>query len=231
MSYARLLLLKIKLQRLYERLGYTFNDYAYLKQALTHRSAGPENNERYEFVGDSVLNFIIAHVLFENFPNCTEGELSRLRSYLVRGDMLSEIANEIGLSDYLYLGQGELKSGGFRRASILADTLEAVFAAVFFEGGIEAAKTVIFKLYSSRLHDKTLLNAIKDAKTVLQETLQSKKRALPMYTLIKIEGNEHDQMFYVTCTVPGMKQITEGQGVTRRKAEQMAAALFLEKLV
>lgn len=231
MKPKRLLLQNDNLKRLYGRLGYTFNNFAYLKQALTHRSAALENNERFEFVGDSILNFVIACVLFENFPKCSEGELSRLRSYLVRGDMLSEIASEIGLGDYLYLGQGELKSGGFRRASILSDALEAVFAAVFFDGGVEAAKTVIFKLYGSRLTDKTLLNALKDAKTVLQETLQAKKLALPQYTLIKIEGDEHDQLFYVTCSVPGLQKTTEGKGSTRRKAEQKAAALFLESLV
>jgi ribonuclease-3 len=223
-------LLKVDFERLCRRLSYTFNDLAYLKQALTHRSASSENNERFEFVGDSVLNFVIANALFDIFPNNSEGELSRLRSYLVKGERLSEIAVEIKLGDYLILGPGELKTGGFRRSSTLADTLEAVFAAVLFDGGFEAIKALILRLYESRLQDPNLQNCLKDAKTLLQEFLQGKKLALPIYSLTKVEGDEHDQMFYVRCEVPGIKKWSEGEASNRRKAEQIAAKLFLEAL-
>ena len=146
----------VDLTRLSKRLGYIFKSPAYLKQALTHCSAGSENNERFEFLGDSILSFVIAHVLFEQFPDQSEGQLSRLRAYLVKGETLATLAIELELGDYLYLGQGELKSGGFRRASILADALEAVFAAVFFDGGFEAARHVILKLYERKLKDSNL---------------------------------------------------------------------------
>lgn len=223
--------MKIDLERLGRRLNYQFKKPAYLKQALTHCSVGSDNYERFEFLGDSILSFIIAHELFQRFPVQSEGELSRLRSFLVRGDMLGEIAREIDLGDFLFLGQGELKSGGFRRASILADALEAVFAAVFFDGGIESAKQVILKLYHSRLEDPQLNDCLKDAKTQLQEYLQAEKIALPEYTLTQVEGEEHEQIFYITCTVVSMKQISYGQGLNRRKAEQLAAKTMLAQLL
>ena len=222
--------MKIDLDRLCRRLGYHFKKPAYLKQALTHRSVGHDNYERFEFLGDSILSFVIADALFSNFPQYTEGQLSRLRSYLVRGDMLAEIALELNLGDNLILGQGELKSGGFRRSSILADALEAVFAAVYFDGGLDAAKKVVLSLYRSRLDDTQLTHSLKDAKTQLQEYLQAKKLALPEYVLTKIEGDEHEQVFYVTCSVSGIKHTTSGQGPNRRKAEQLAALSFLSLL-
>lgn len=222
--------MKIDLERLSRRLDYQFKKNAYLKQALTHCSVGSDNYERFEFLGDSILSFVIANELFHRFPMQSEGQLSRLRSFLVRGDMLVEIAKELQLGDFLFLGQGELKSGGFRRASILADALEAVFAAVFFDGGIDAAQDVILKLYRSRLEDPNLNDCLKDAKTLLQEYLQAEKIALPEYTLTKVEGDEHDQMFYITCAVVGKKQVTYGEGSNRRKAEQLAAKLMLEQL-
>lgn len=160
----------------------------------------------------------------------SEGELSRLRAFLVKGDMLAELGKELGLGDFLILGQGELKSGGFRRSSILADALEGVFAAVFLDGGIEAAKEVILKLYRTRLQDPQLTNCLKDAKTRLQEYLQAQKQALPEYHLIKVEGEEHDQIFYVSCQVLGLKIKANGQGPNRRKAEQLAAQSVLEQL-
>jgi ribonuclease-3 len=221
---------KINLERLCRRLNYQFSNQAYLKQALTHCSVGSDNYERFEFLGDSILSFVIANELFHRFPQQSEGQLSRLRSFLVRGDMLVEIARELDLGDYLYLGQGELKSGGFRRASILSDALEAVFAAIFFDGGVDAAKEVILTLYKSRLEDPNLNDCLKDSKTQLQEYLQAEKLALPEYALTKVEGEEHDQIFYVTCTVDGAKQITHGQGPNRRKAEQIAAKSMLEQL-
>ncbi|USQ13066.1 ribonuclease III [Legionella lytica] len=222
--------MKINLERLCRRLNYQFSNQAYLKQALTHCSVGSDNYERFEFLGDSILSFVIANELFHRFPQQSEGQLSRLRSFLVRGDMLVEIARELDLGDYLYLGQGELKSGGFRRASILSDALEAVFAAIFFDGGVDAAKEVILTLYKSRLEDPNLNDCLKDSKTQLQEYLQAEKLALPEYALTKVEGEEHDQIFYVTCTVDGAKQITHGQGPNRRKAEQIAAKSMLEQL-
>ncbi|MFT4058364.1 MAG: ribonuclease III [Legionella sp.] len=222
--------MKIDLERLCRRINYQFKERSYLKQALTHCSMGSDNYERFEFLGDSILSFVIANELFHRFPLQSEGHLSRLRSFLVRGDMLVEIAKEINLGDFLYLGQGELKSGGFRRASILSDALEAVFAAVFFDGGINAAKEVILQLYRSRLDDPNLNDCLKDSKTRLQEYLQAKKMALPEYALFKVEGDEHEQMFYVTCTVAASELVTHGEGSNRRKAEQLAAQNMLEQL-
>lgn len=222
--------MKINLERLYRHLDYHFKKPAYLRQALTHCSAGSDNYERFEFLGDSILSFVIANELFNQFPTQSEGQLSRLRSFLVRGDMLAEIGKELGLGDFLFLGQGELKSGGFRRASILADALEAVFAAVFLDGGIEPAKSVILKLYRSRLDDPNLNDCLKDSKTQLQEYLQSEKHPLPEYILTKVVGEEHDQVFYISCTVEGIKLISYGEGPNRRKAEQLAAKSLLEQL-
>ena len=222
--------MKTDLNRLCKRLNYAFQNPAYLKQALTHCSFCAENYERFEFLGDSILSFVIANELFHLFPAQSEGHLSRLRSFLVKGDMLAEIAKELSLGDFLYLGQGELKSGGFRRSSILADSLEAVFAAIFLDGGFSAASQAILSLYRSRLDDPHLNDCLKDAKTQLQEYLQAEKFALPEYTLIKVEGDEHDQVFHVTCSVDGMKHIAHGKGPSRRKAEQLAAKSLLEQL-
>ncbi len=222
--------MKIDLERFCRRLNYQFKKPSYLKQALTHCSVGSDNYERFEFLGDSILSFVIAHQLFNQFPLQSEGQLSRLRAYLVKGEMLAEIAKELSLGDFLYLGQGELKSGGFRRTSILADALEAVFAAIFLDGGIDAAQMVILNLYRSRLDDPNLNDCLKDAKTQLQEYLQAKKYALPEYTLTKVEGDEHDQIFYITCSVEGITQASYGNGSNRRKAEQLAAKSLLEHL-
>lgn len=217
-------------ERLQRRLGYTFQNPGYLKQALSHCSVGVINNERLEFLGDSILSLVIAHALYDTFPNNSEGELSRLRAYLVKGDMLAKIALEIELGDYLYLGQGELKSGGFRRASILTDALEALFAAIFLDSDFATAKQVILRLYDTRLKDPLLHDNLKDAKSQLQEYLQAKKHALPEYTLTKIEGEEHDQIFHVTCTIAELNVSTQGRGDNRRKAEQHAAQRILKKL-
>lgn len=218
------------LQRLQRQLRYQFNHLPYLKQALTHRSAGILNNERLEFLGDSILSFIMAKALYEKFPDMSEGQLSRLRAHLVKGEMIAQVALEIGLGDYLSLGPGELKSGGFRRTSILADALEAVIAAVLLDGGIAACETLIRQLYQTRLEDSQLNDNLKDHKTQLQEYLQSQKKPLPEYKLVKTEGEEHEQLFYVTCHVHGFDLITEGQGDSRRKAEQNAAKTYLEKM-
>lgn len=188
------------------------------------------NNERLEFLGDSILSFVMAKALYEKFPHIAEGQLSRLRAHLVKGEMIAKIALEIELGDYLSLGTGELKSGGFRRASILADALEAVIAAVLLDGGIEACQTLILKLYQTRLDDNHLNDNLKDYKTQLQEYLQSQKLTLPEYTLIKTEGEEHDQVFHIRCDVRGFNFNTQGQGDSRRKAEQLAAKSYLERL-
>lgn len=219
-----------KIDVLCRRLNYKYNNLALLKQALTHCSAGNENNERLEFLGDSLLNLIITEALYNKFPNETEGKLSRLRAALVKGETLGAIAKEIGIGDFLYLGQGELKSGGFRRESILADALEAIFASVHLDGGISACKDVILSLYALRLNDENLLNNLKDPKTQLQEYLQSNKSSLPVYTLTKITEKNNEQIFHITCTIPDQNLSSKGVSATRRKAEQIAAEIMLEKL-
>ncbi|WP_367606402.1 ribonuclease III [Legionella sp. W05-934-2] len=208
-------------------LNYQFNQAALLNLALTHRSAATSHNERLEFLGDSVLSLVIAEAIYQRYHNQAEGVLSRLRSYLVKGDTLAEIAREIKLGDYLIMGQGELRSGGFRRASILADALEAVFAAIYLDGGFEACKKSILFLFESRLNDGSLINDIKDAKSVLQEKLQSQGMDLPDYQLVKTVGEEHAQQFYVQCQLKSLQLSTEGVGPSRRKAEQKAAKAML----
>lgn len=221
----------LQIARLCQHLGYTFKDNRLLHQALSHCSFSHLNNERLEFLGDSILSFIITQTLYHQFPESTEGQLSRLRAALVKGDTLSEIANELHLGDFLLLGPGELKSGGHRRASILADALEAIIAAVFFDGGLQASETLVLKLYASRLEDHIgLQNITQDAKTMLQEYLQAKKLPLPTYHLIKMEGEEHEQTFHIACSVKNIEKTTLGIGPTRRKAEQTAAKLLLQFL-
>ncbi len=215
-------------QALCTRLHYSFTNETYLKQALTHRSAAEINNERLEFLGDSILNMVISQALFIQYPQFCEGELSRLRASFVKGDMLAELAQELNLGDHLYLGQGELKSGGFRRASILADALEAVFAAIYLDSGVEACQRVILELYQSRLSQVQRHDTHKDPKTTLQEFLQQRKITLPRYHLENILGEEHDQCFVVTCRVD--HRFTEGRGETRRKAEQQSAQHMLDLL-
>lgn len=221
---------QVDLNRLCKGLGYTFKDRSLLKKALTHRSVSSENNECFEFVGDSILNFAIAYALYQTFPECNEGELSRLRSFLVRGECLTELAIELNLGEYLSLGPGELKTGGFRRASILADALEAVFAAIFMDSDFETVNLVIRRLFQDKMHDKNWQQDMKDFKTGLQEYLQKQKISLPVYELIRIEENDQDPVFYVNCTVSELTMVTQGKAVTRRKAEQMAAKLFLQSL-
>lgn len=225
-----MLVVEPNLQRLSRILSYQFQNPALLKQALTHCSMGSNNYERLEFLGDAILSFTIANKLYHLFPEQSEGQLSRLRSFLVKGDMLAEIAKEISLGDFLILGQGELKSGGFRRASILADSLEAIFAAVFLDGGMASAQNAILHLYRTRLEDPQLHDCLKDAKTKLQEYLQAEKFALPEYILTQTTGSEHDQVFYITCKVPGIDYCAQGKGTNRRKAEQIAAKSLLDFL-
>lgn len=208
---------------LLKKLEYTFSDIELLDEALTHRSFAAKNNERLEFLGDGILNFVIAHELFKSYPDVQEGDLSRLRANLVNKESLAEIANKLELGDVIKLGSGELKSGGFRRPSILADTVEAIFGAVYSDGGFEAARELIVRLYTYRLASPTDLQSLKDPKTQLQELLQSRKFSLPIYDVSDITGKAHAQVFHVKCSIEKLKIEVEGEGKSRRKAEQVAA--------
>ena len=218
------------LSRLCHQLGYRFTNEALLRQALTHCSAGESNNERLEFLGDSILNQVISTQIFQLHPKQSEGELSRLRAFLVKGDMLADIGLELSLRDYLFLGQGELKSGGHRRRSILADALEALFAAIFLDSNLSEAERVILSLYQTRLMDRPLNDNLKDPKTQLQEYLQAQKLPLAVYEVEQIIGDKHEQIFQTRCHISSLALSTLGQGETRRKAEQESALLMLQKL-
>lgn len=218
------------LERLSRRINYDFKDRELVAIALTHRSAGSANNERLEFLGDSILGFVIADELYQRFPKANEGQLSRLRAGLVKGESLARIGRGIDLGDYLFLGPGELRSGGQSRDSIIADALEALFAAVYLDGGYEQSRTVILALFNKRLEALTLDSQQKDPKTRLQELLQARKLSLPTYTIISVSGEQHDQTFSVSCEVPGIAFTSEGVGASRRKAEQAAALNLLDQL-
>lgn len=218
----------MSLAALQSRLDYTFRKPALLEQALTHRSHNAHHNERLEFLGDSVLNVSIAAILYERFDTIDEGDLSRLRANLVKQASLADIGQKLGLSPYLRLGEGEMKSGGFRRPSIIADTLEALFGAVFIDGGFDQARAVVARLYQPVLDSMDHRTLGKDAKTLLQEVLQSRKLALPVYTVIATHGAAHSQQFEVECAVPAMQISVTASGASRRAAEQSAATLVLE---
>jgi len=211
------------LDDLQRQLGHRFADASLLRQALTHRSHGQPNNERLEFLGDSVLNCVVAAMLYRHFGRIDEGDLSRLRANLVKQQSLYEIAQRLGLSQYLLLGEGELKSGGFRRPSILGDTLEAIVGAVFLDAGFEAAQSVIVALYRPVLETVDPRTLGKDAKTLLQEYLQGKKLPLPVYAVVATHGAAHNQVFEVECAIPKLKVQVLGSGASRRAAEQAAA--------
>jgi ribonuclease-3 len=211
-------------------LGYQFKTPALLTQALTHRSFSGNNNERLEFLGDSVLNFIVAHQLYLRFPKLPEGDLSRLRAQLVKESSLAEIAFALNLGDELKLGEGELKSAGWRRPSILADALEAIIGAVYSDGGFANTETVVLKLYAEKLKDIDPKIIDKDAKSQLQEYLQGKKIDLPDYEVVDIAGEAHAQLFKVACDIKKLGIQTIGEGTSRRIAEQQAALLALEKI-
>lgn len=198
--------------------------------ALTHRSWGAEHNERLEFLGDSILNMVIAAALYERFVNLREGELSRLRAQLVRQEALRTIALAIHLGDFLRLGEGELRSGGQLRPSILADALEAVFGAIFLDGGFEVARAVILRLYADMLGNVDPSRSLKDPKTQLQEYLQSRRLPLPRYELFATRGEAHAQEFEVTCSIDSLQLQLHGAGNSRRVAEQAAARLALQQL-
>lgn len=211
-------------------LDYRFKDGALLRRALTHRSHSTPHNERLEFLGDSVLNFVIAALLHDQFPAMDEGDLSRLRANLVKQSALAQIAQNLSLSRYLRLGEGELKSGGFRRPSILSDTLEAVFGAVFLDGGFDAANYVISRQYQSVLANINLDTLGKDPKTLLQELLQARRLALPVYTVVSTHGAAHDQLFDVECRVDKLDVAVRASGSSRRAAEQGAAERAIEAM-
>lgn len=218
-------------QLLQKRLGHQFNDVALLQQALTHRSHSVSHNERLEFLGDSILNCVVASILFDTFDSIDEGDLSRVRANLVKQQSLFEIAQKMELSQFLRLGEGELKSGGFRRPSILADTLEALFGAIYLDAGFEAARKVIKSLYEPILVSVDPTTLGKDAKTLLQEFLQSKKIALPQYNVVATHGAAHNQEFEIECLVPKLEVQVFGTGGSRRAGEQAAAKLALETVV
>lgn len=213
-----------------ERLGYRFARREWLDTALTHRSFCKNHNERLEFLGDGVLNFIVAHHLFEQFPEADEGHLSRLRAHLVKGATLAELARGLELGECLQLGPGERKSGGFRRESILAGTLEALIGAVYLDGGFDAARALIERIYHDALSGLTLEQGTKDAKTRLQEFLQGRGQPLPEYRVLSAEGDAHCQMFHVECVLSEAKVATEGRAASRRLAEQEAARRALTAL-
>jgi ribonuclease-3 len=218
------------LARLTDSLGYSFRQDGLLRQALTHRSYGSQHNERLEFLGDSVLNCTIARALYDTFPSFPEGTLSRMRANLVKQETLAEIAVRLKLGEYLLLGEGELKSGGFRRPSILADTLESIFGAVFLDAGFEAAQAVVLRLFEPVIAGIDPNVSGKDAKTQLQEWLQGRRHPLPDYQLAGTRGEAHDQVFVVACHIPALGITTRGEGRSRRAAEQEAAQAVLNQV-
>ncbi len=208
-------------------LHYRFQDSGLLTQALTHRSATGPNNERLEFLGDAILDFVISDAVFKRRPEANEGDLSKLRASLVKDTSLAKLAASLGIGEHLVLGSGERKTGGHRRESILADALEAIFGAVFLDSGFAAAKEIIERVFAERLEELPDAEDLRDAKTRLQEWLQARKLSLPDYELVGVTGKAHQQRFSVSCTVSELSQTTEGEATTRRKAEQKAARRML----
>jgi ribonuclease-3 len=211
-------------------LGCEVRDPALLAAALTHRSASSRNNERLEFLGDAVLNMVVAEQLYRLYPEATEGDLSRLRARVVSADPLAEVAQRIGLGERLLLGSGELKSGGFRRQSIVADALEALIGALYLDGGLEVARAAVLRLLAERIASAPDAGSLKDAKTRLQEYLQSRALPLPSYTVESVAGEPHAQHFRVQCRVESLGRSAPGEGSSRRRAEQEAAQRVLEQL-
>lgn len=212
------------------RIGHPFKDPSLFELALTHRSCGKKNNERLEFLGDSIVNFVIADDLFQRFPEAREGQLSRLRAQMVKGETLAEIARELDIGDYLKLGQGELKSGGFRRDSILADAVESIIGAIYLDSDLDTVKGFILSWFKERLNSLDLDEVLKDSKTRLQEFLQSRRLPLPKYELTKVEGEAHCQTFHILCSIDLLDSPTKGVGSSRRQAEQEAARAAISKL-
>jgi len=218
------------LHRLQRKIGYQFTDISLLTLALTHRSFAAINNERLEFLGDALLSATISERLYHQFPDVKEGILSRLRSSLVKGETLAEVALEFELSDYLIMGSGELKSGGFRRKSILADTVEGIIGAVFLDGGTVECQRLILRWFDRRLSTLLVDDQLKDPKTKLQELMQSKQLALPVYTINNVDGASHEQSFTVSCKVSLLHQAMSATATSRRQAEKEAAQYVLNEL-
>lgn len=205
------------------RIGHRFRDTQLLEQALTHRSASSRHNERLEFLGDAILNFLIAEALFQRVPNAREGVLTRSRASLVRRQSLAEIARELNLGQHLKLGLGEIKTRGRERESLLADALEALIGAVYLDGGLEVCRDMVLRLFAVQLAGTSREQNLKDPKTHLQEAVQARNLPLPEYTVLRVEGAAHQRRFTVTCQISGLAQPTEGFGSSRRRAEQEAA--------
>jgi len=218
------------MEKLQKNINYHFSDAALLKQALTHRSVNKNNNERLEFLGDSILGCVISHELYHRFPLVDEGQLSRLRSSLVRGQTLAKLAKTLNLSETLVLGQGELKSGGFRRESIQADAFEAILGAIFLDSDYVTVSAVILKLYDELLNDASPDDSLKDFKTQLQELLQKKGHSLPLYELIKTKGQDHNAVFYVSCHIKEFNLSVEENAKSIKRAEQACAESILGSL-
>lgn len=218
------------LNKLMRQIAYHFNDMQLLQAALTHRSVTGNNNERLEFLGDSIINFIIAKTLYELYPKAREGHLSRIRANLINGDTLAELAREFDLGEYLQLGPGEMKSGGRKRTSILADAFEALIAAIYLDSDMLTCERLVIHWFSPRLQEEQVVEQLKDPKTRLQEYLQANKFPLPNYEIVDITGESHDQTFHTKCHVEGIDLVTTGSGSSRRRAEQVAAEAFLTQL-
>lgn len=219
-----------QLDRLQRKIGYQFTDIGLLKQALTHRSAAVKHNERLEFLGDAILNLTIAEALYHQFPRCNEGELSRMRATLVREPTLAGLARRFELGDYIALGHGELKSGGFRRESILADCIEAIIGSMSLDSNLSVTSEIVRQWYQPLLQEIKPGENQKDAKTRLQEYLQGRRLALPTYNVTEIKGEAHCQSFTVECNVANLNRTFIGTGSSRRKAEQAAAEQILTEL-
>jgi len=218
------------MDKLQKNLSYEFNDIDLLRRALTHRSVSKNNNERLEFLGDSVLGCIISEELYSRHTSIDEGQLSRLRSHLVRGNTLANLAKKLSISENLILGQGELKSGGFRRESILADTFEAILGAIFLDSDYLTVKRVTMLLFSNLLNEAKAEDSLKDFKTQLQELLQKKGHSLPLYELLETKGKDHNAIFYVSCHVEELKITVEKNAKSIKRAEQACAQSILEEI-
>jgi len=218
------------MNKLQQKINYQFKDAALLKLALTHRSMGSNNNERLEFLGDSILGVVISRELYKRFDHVDEGKLSRLRSHLVRGQTLAQLAGKLELSDILILGSGELKSGGFKRESIQADAVEAIFGAVLLDSDFETVNTVILDLYRDLLDDINPNDSLKDPKTKLQEYLQKRSNTLPKYELVKTVGKDHNAVFTVNCSLQDQALQIEQSAKSIKRAEQLCAQILLDKL-
>ncbi|PIE83019.1 MAG: ribonuclease III [Candidatus Contendobacter odensis] len=213
---------------LHDLLGYTFHQAELLEEALTHRSFSANNNERLEFLGDALLGVVMAEYLYQQYPDASEGDLSRLRASLVKGETLAGLARDLSLGQYLHLGLGEIKSGGGRRSSILSDAMEAVIGAVYLDSGFDACHGFILRLYQKQLAQLDNASTLKDPKTRLQEHLQAQQKSLPVYSVLDVHGEPHTQQFTVECIVENYQTVAVGSN--RRKAEQEAARQMLEHM-